>query len=167
MEKVDPTTITELLVDCGFGLEHIYSGVYRDVYSIVGSDFVIKIPIDGSSLKHARDEASSWKKVQKSKHKLAAQARKHLPRPFLYFPRTGFTIMPKYVVSCAHTFDNEMNRINAIFKEVVCNGKKTGDIDLGKDKFDNYGIDKNGKLIVLDMGCFSKDWWDSVEEEGC
>jgi len=167
MKSRNPKTISDLLVDCRFGLEHIYSGVFRDVYSIVGSDFIIKVPIDGDGLIHARDEADGWKKVKKSKHKMAPQARKHLPRPFLYYPKTGFTIMPKYVVSSKHILDDEMNRINMIFRQVICHGWKR-DIDLGKDKFDNYGLDKNGNIIVLDMGCFSKEWWGSLDlmEEG-
>jgi len=161
MKEVKPETITDLLVKCGFGLRHINDGVFRDVFEIVNSDFVIKVPKDAAGLCHAHDEAMGWKKVHESKHPAAVEARRHLPRPFLYYEPSGFIIMPQYRTTASRRYDKPMDRINDVFRQVICDGKDR-DIDLGSNKYDNYGLDKHGNLMVMDMGCFSKDWWGSA-----
>ena len=160
MKEIDPVTITDLLIKCGFGLRHINDGVFRDVFEIVNSDYVIKIPKDGDGLCHAHDEAMGWSKVHKSKKPCAVEARKHLPQPFLYYEPSGFIIMPRYRTTANRRYDTKMKRVNKIFQEIICDGKDA-DIDLGPDKYDNYGLDKRGNLIVRDLGCFSSDWWGS------
>jgi hypothetical protein len=160
IKKEDAETITDLLVKCGFTLKRLDDGVFREVFEIVGSDVVVKVPKDGDGLCHASDEAKGWKIVHTSKHPAAVEARRHIPSRFAYDKPSGFIFMPKYQVSKAHKYDNEMNRLNKLFRQVICNGKKA-DIDLGASKYDNYGLDKHGKLVILDMGCFTEDWWKS------
>ena len=160
MKEVKPETIVDLLVKCGFGLRHINDGVFRDVFEIVNSNFVIKIPKDGDGLCHAHDEAMGWKKIERSKNPVAAEARRYLPRPFLYYDPSGFIIMPQYRTTANCRYDRKMDHINDIFRQVICKGKDA-DIDLGASKYDNYGLDKKGNLVVMDMGYFSKDWWGS------
>jgi hypothetical protein len=161
MKEVKPETVVDLLVKCGFGLRHVNDGVFRYVFEIVNSDFVIKIPKDGDGLCHAHDEAMGRNRVLRSKHPAAVEARRHLPYPFLYYATSGFIIMPKYRTTANRRYDKNMDRINDVFRKVICDGKER-DIDLGHSKFDNYGLDKHGNLVVMDMGCFSKDWWGSA-----
>ena len=161
MKEVEPVTVVDLLVKCGFGLRHINDGVFRDVFEIVNSDFVIKIPKDGESLCHAHDEAMGWKKVERSKNPAATEARRYLPRPFLYYEPSGFIIMPQYRTTANRRYDRKMDHISDIFRQVICKGKEY-DIDLGACKYDNYGFDKHGNIFILDLGCFSKDWWGSA-----
>lgn len=149
-----PASVDDLLERCKLTLKYLSCGAFRKVYKIDRLPLVVKLPTappaeDGESqtanLMHARKEYNAWRKIMRSPRFKAL--RPYMPE-VLYFNRnTGTLLMREYKPVLPFRRRQRMNEINVKVKEVL----NLAEVDLGGDKADNYGLDRNGTLKIIDL----------------
>ena len=160
--KLDkPKTVEDLLIRCGLTLKFIGDGGFRVVFKISGTGLVVKVPMtekDQAELGHnyghtpiihAKTEWKYRKKVMREKK--YEFFRPYMPTLHCLIPSTGVTLCDYYrPLPWSRTkYDDEIDQIIANLAGI---GVMDGDV--GPDKRDNYGIDRDGKLRIIDLGCF-------------
>jgi hypothetical protein len=162
LKKEKPKTVEDLLICCGLTLKFIGDGGFRVVFKIVGTGLVVKVPMTEKDqaelghnyahtpLVHANTEWKYRKKVMREKK--YEFFRPYMPALHCLIPSTGVTLTDYYrPLPWAYTkkYDAEIDQIIANLAGI---GVMDGDV--GPDKRDNYGIDRDGKLRIIDLGCF-------------
>ncbi len=156
-----PKTVEDLLIRCGLTLKFIGDGGFREVFKIVGTNLVVKVPLtamDQAELGHnyghtpavhARTEWNYCKKVMRVKK--YEFFRPYMPTLHYLVPKTGVTLCDYYkpISYFGAKFNSEIDQIALSLAKI---GVTDGDV--GKTKKDNYGTDSDGKLKILDLGCF-------------
>jgi hypothetical protein len=156
-----PKTVEDLLIRCGLTLKFLGDGGFREVFKIVGTSLVIKVPIQEEEMRmlgqqyshtpvvHAKTEWKYRKKVLREKK--YEFFRPYMPALHCLIPATGITLSDYYkpLSHASRRFDAE---IDQIIGKLAGIGVMDGDVD--KTKKDNYGIDRDGKLRIIDLGCF-------------
>lgn len=162
LKNMKPTSGTELLKDCGFTLRMVSYGAFRDVYEIVGTPYVVKIPIHDSQpvyagRDHSETEYAEWKRAMRLQ---SYKSIRHYLPVIHYFERsTGLLLIDKYT-----QLENDDTRFDFQIKQISkwLKNKGYGSPDVGTSKRENYGIDSKGRLRILDLGCFVME--DEVEQ---
>jgi hypothetical protein len=147
IQRHSPVTPVTLLKSCKFTLRFLGSGSFRDVYEIVGSGYVVKFPNQSGGESHAENERRTWNKIRKSKR--FAEIHKYLPSQMYLNRRSGCIVMPLYEEADDPQYDDEMDEVADIIHRITGNS----DNDLASDKWDNWGVDQEGKLVMIDLGC--------------
>lgn len=152
-----PRTVDEMLERCGLTLRFVESGAYRKVYQVANLPLVVKLPRPGGKLEehargHAQQEFNAYKRVLRSKTKYK-ELQRYMPEVLYFNWFGGVTLMRMYDEvpgDAAHR-----RRMNDISREVAVALGEQGDwheSDLGEDKWDNYGLDRDGTLKIIDLG---------------
>jgi len=161
MKLEKPETVEDLLINCGLSLKFIGEGAFRFVFKVVGTGLVMKVPMlideqtemgaqyDHTPFDHAMIEWAYRKKVMR--YKKYEFFRPYMPAYHYIVPSTGVMLTDYYKpVSYARTkYNAEIERIIDKLAEMGID-----DGDVGPDKKDNYGLTRDGKLKILDLGCF-------------
>ncbi len=161
MKLEKPKTVEDLLIRCGLTLKFIGDGGFREVLKIMGTGLVVKVPMtemDQAELGHnyahtpiihAKTEWKYRKKVMREKK--YEFFRPYMPTLHCLIPSTGVTLCDYYrPLPWSRTkYDDEIDQIIGNLASI---GVLDGDV--GPDKRDNYGIDRDGKLRIIDLGCF-------------
>jgi len=154
---IDPLDLRQV----GIHYEFLGSGVYREVYWLKGYNVIIKFPFpDGntpyrdsedSSLGHAQREMDGFEKIRASKSPL----RNHLPKIYYQNRENGVIVMEKYNTDWMAAYntktDKSRNRKVMDLRRRLCRFFKLNDenSDYGAD---NFGLDKHGKFVIVDLG---------------
>lgn len=151
-----PRTVDELLEQCGLSLRFVESGAFRKVYQVDNLPLVVKLPRLGGRLEHnarehAQQEFRAYERIMRSKTKFTS-LQPYMPEVLYFNVLGGVTLMRMYdEVPGDYKHRRQMNEINhkvlAVLGEDVCH-----EADLGEDKWDNYGLDRDGALKVIDLG---------------
>ncbi len=148
-----PKTASDLLLDCGLPLKLLSYGQYRNVLEVVGTPYVIKVPSPGRyhkvNVTHAIDEFTAWKDMSKRRNYLPIK--EYLPFFHYFDHNSGIAVMDLYepVKKNDHRFDTDITTINEFIAK--CGYE---DADIAHSKKDNYGVDSEGNLKILDLGRF-------------
>jgi hypothetical protein len=161
LKKEKPESIYDLLLDCGLSLKFLGDGAFREVFKIVGTGLVVKVPrTDGELMEmsagyahtpvdHAHAEWDHRKKVMREKK--YEFFRPYMPALHCLVPSTG-VLLADYYRPLPYTRTKYDAEIDQIIGSLAAIGVNDGDV--AKDKKDNYGIDRDGKLRIIDLGCF-------------
>lgn len=147
-----PQTLDGLIESCRFPLEYISCGMYRKVYGVVGTEYVIKVPIQDetrlTNISHAVDEYREYKRMSRLKKYAAIKHR--LPKFHYFDSHSGISLVERYksLYEWDTSHDKTIRQINAWLKS-----KGFEDSDLDTEKRDNFGLDAKGNLKILDLGC--------------
>lgn len=146
-----PATVEEALIRCYLPLQYLFAGSFRDVYHIVGSPLVIKIPNNEfgthDSLNHSRAEVKWVKRLNGKKY---AAFHRYLPRIY-YANKKGVIVMRRYAEMENTKASRELCRkLEDDLKN--CMNKPDAELDL---RTDNMGRDDKGRPVILDLGLFS------------
>lgn len=151
-----PKTASDLLLNCGLPLKQLSYGQFRNVLEVVGTPYVIKVPSPGrrhkANVEHARDEFNAWKSMKKGRKYLPIRG--YLPF-FHYFDHNSgilVTDLFKGLKRDDRRFDADITVISNFMTKCGY-----GDTDIGHNKKDNYGIDSEGDLKILDLGFIKRD----------
>lgn len=149
--------VTDILVrECKFPLEFVADGAFRNVYRILGTPYVLKVPSSSRSyvLDHAAQEVKAYQKIKRSKS--LAALRPYLPKFHLVNDALGI-ILTDYIRPVQKEYGtyygkyyNEIQKVSQVARSL----STAYDPDLGVDKADNWGV-VGGKLKILDLGCFT------------
>ena len=134
-------------VDClqhGYTMKFVGSGLFRNVYRIVGTKLVVKVPIGIRGKRHSEGEMKAYRKIMGSKHKYTA-IQLYMPEILAYNKKTGVILMPEYrkVAGCDRAKVDEIGTLARAAMGKYC--------DLHKN---NVGKGKLGDYRVLDLGYF-------------
>lgn len=154
LKRYQPTTAQEILDKCELPLQYVGGGAFRDVYHVIGTSVVIKVPRKTDKehrtekrIQHSRDEFSIWTRMKNSKRKFRAFA-KYLPELIYYNSHTGIIVMRKYEKVRYNKVNNSFaNELEEMITKVM--GTCDADIHNG-----NLGFDKRGNIKIIDMGLF-------------
>lgn len=153
IRKKKARSAAEVLM-CGFTLRYVDSGRYRNVYHIVGSDYLVKIPIwtnkrsNDASKAHAKAEYAAYRRIKKA-------ARYKVLQPLMMeevaITAEGVMVVRKY------RSVGRITRAERTFKQNVAKlaGKLfNGYVDLHDA---NYMRDADGNLKIIDLGYFLRN----------
>lgn len=161
LRQNQPTTVEELLVDCHLPISFAGYGAFRDAWEIYSTAYVIKLPIrDGgewgqeSNIIHTTAEINAYNRIMKSIR--YRPLRQWMPIFHYTNKPTGLILTEYYkqIPDKKGKFDEEINQIEKLCKRWGFRGDN--DADLCIKKRENFGVDKKGKLRILDLGCFTK-----------
>lgn len=140
----------ELLM-CGFTLRYVDSGRYRNVYHIVGSDYLVKIPIwtnkrtNDASQAHAKAEYAAYKRIK-------GVARYKALEP-LMMEEVAITAQGVMVVNRYRAIGRTTKKEKKFMIEVSTLAGKL--FSRYCDLHDaNYMRDAHGQLRIVDLGYF-------------
>jgi hypothetical protein len=165
LKKHKPGTVEDLLIYCGFSLKYEGGGAFREVYHILGTDLVVKVPINeldedslewcrGTNVDHANREYTSWKKIMRSKRKYLA-LQPFMPLFHYFNPETGIALVERYTnLSHEDTDDPDIYAEITKLGYLVSDITKVDDADIEAGKYDNVGFDAAGNLRIIDLGLF-------------
>ena len=149
--KYKPTNETDLLVDCDLTLSHLGQGAFRNTYRVVGTPYVIKVPMGtetqgplASNIEHSRQEHSAYYHLRYDKRFASIQT--FLLEIHFCSHSTGMMLMDYYA-------DHNL-RYNSLVLKTIENQvyNLLGEsCDLHSS---NFGIRKDGSLVFIDLGCF-------------
>jgi hypothetical protein len=160
LRKFDPATPQEVLRKCQFPLQFLDEGAFRVVYRILGSQYVLKIPIQEWESWRWKGPKSRWIKqhVNHSRHEINASTfvmriakdpvvralRPYMPEtPYMNWD-TGVVLMRRYRVP---TLNEWRAKSEPLLKVIEVLQKRNNDI-----KPCNCGIDSSGRLHMVDLG---------------
>lgn len=142
-----PRTLEQLLVRCRFPLQYVGGGAYRDVYRIVGTDYVVKIPIETKSenVKHAHNEYNAWRRITRNKKKYSSLV-PYIPEIAYHNRGYGTTLMRHYTTL---PINNETRKLERRVVKAVKNalGREWSDVQVS-----NIGVDADGGYVLTDLG---------------
>jgi hypothetical protein len=162
MSKHKPFTPQGTMRKCNFTLKFLGEGSYREVYHIVGTNWVIKFPLtewDPAEFSplvnwllkhrmHSRNEIDTYLEIkEKKKFKVL---RKYLPKILWWEWHTGVIIQEL----CKEL---EGNVSNDILSRDLCLLFKKYFKDPTDIVVNNVGRDLKGKLKVIDMGLIGEE----------
>lgn len=160
LRRYKPQTPQDVLRKCQFPLWFVDEGMFRVVYHILGTEYVLKIPLQEWESWRWKGPRSKWIKMHINHARLEMNAHtiistttrpdvkaleKFLPEvPYMDWD-TGVTLMRRY----RRPTQTEWNRGQAaIFTAVEAVQRRNTDI-----KIANCGVDSNGRLRIVDLGC--------------
>lgn len=159
LENYLPTTERDLMVDCELPLKFLGEGAYRITYSVVGTDMVVKIPSKQKIVNDDNTESPSYC-VSHALHELRSISRikrknskfkflqPYLPEIYFTDENTGVILMKRYFGIGSNKYRNLIEQLEEKVREVsYCD---YSDID----NSGNFGVDRQGKLKLIDFGCF-------------
>lgn len=161
LRRYKPETSQAVLRKCQFPLLFVDEGMFRVVYRILGTEYVLKMPIQEWEPWRWKGPRSKWIKMHINHARLEMNAHtiistttrpaikalaKYLPEvPYMDWD-TGVTLMRHYRTPTT----TEWNRsLAGIYTAVEAVQKRNTDI-----KPSNCGVDSSGKLRIVDLGCF-------------
>ena len=139
-------TEKDILRELGYTLKFLGGGIFRNVYKIVGTKLVLKVPNGARGRRHSQGEMKAYKRIMVSTKKYVA-LHPYMPAIHHYNSRTGIILMPEYRVAPKSYWE----------KKIKAMGKLAGDV-MGKycdlHRW-NIGRDKEGQFRFIDLGYFS------------
>jgi hypothetical protein len=163
LKEHKPETVEDLIIYCEFPLKHEGGGAFREVYHILGTNLVVKVPIIdtdftddcfSNNIEHARIEYRSWKRIMRSKRKY--KSIQPLMPEFHYFnAKTGIALVERYTNLSKEDMEDpdiccEVARLGYLVSSIT----KVTDVDIETSKYDNIGFDVSGNFKIIDLGCF-------------
>lgn len=144
----------DLLVYNGWTLKYINSGVYRNVYQIEGSQFLVKVPITAkgmkvSSIAHARAEYATYRRILRSKVKYA-ELKQLMPTQMLIVPN-GLIVVEK-LRKLGRVTREERKYLNQVGNLASSLFGGCGDLH-----DDNFMRDSEGNIKIVDLGFLMKN----------
>ena len=159
IKKKQPLDALDLLDACGLPLQLTNWGQFRNVYDVLGTQLVIKVPIQESkasgtriNIQHAREEYAAWKKIKSSRHEYRS-LKPYLPDMIYFNSRSGIIVMPKYGPV---RWPRGRGR-HRVIEELESRFTSALQVTYADIKEDNLGSDKDGNIKVLDLGPLSGD----------
>jgi hypothetical protein len=169
------------LVDlCEFPIQIVSNGAYRVVYNVIGTEFIIKMPIEATSisfdtmgtkgqsackltskersyqsnLEHARDEWAAYCDIMWGRRNGKRDAiRPLMPEMYTFFWRTGVLLMKRYQLLSRRNFHLRREVANT-----VADALGDGNCDYDIDNCGNVGKDiDTGRIVLLDIGLLPHD----------
>jgi hypothetical protein len=160
LRRYKPATPQEVLRKCQFPLQFQDEGSFRVVYRILGTQWVLKMPIQEWEEWRWKGPRSKWlrKHINHAKYEINAlniiltTTRPQLKALKSYLPEvpwahwdTGVILMRHYRTPTLSEFARLSKTLLACIEQVQ---KRNTDINLY-----NCGVDSDGKLKVIDLGC--------------
>lgn len=142
-----PKDVGDLLIKCDLPLLYLGSGSYRDVYEVVDSGYVVKMPTKADYIQHAVNEYIVWRKIVRSRRKYK-ELHPFMPNINYFTSLTGVTVMPKYQTTYS-TKGTQRERERVC--DLACRLFEATDTDLHSA---NYALDDSGQLKIIDLGYF-------------
>ena len=166
LNRYHPSTVEAVLVECGFTLTYLAHGQFRTVFKIGGHPLVLKVPFPDVETNdyhrdHANAEHKMYMKVMRSKEKYAF-LKPYMPEVLFHSNATGVTLVEqcKPLEWVPRRFKQAIKDIDAFMVQhklgIECGlgpGNLSIDSDLTLDKYDNFGVARDGTLKILDLGC--------------
>ena len=151
--KKKPKT-KKAIIKLGLSLDMIGEGVFRGVYRIVGTDYVVKIPCCKEGIEHSQSEHNAWSEIRNNRQYRILW--KYLPDFKYYDEGRGILVMPYYypVDTGTRQARRRGNAISLVMHDLI---KVVWKKNQGKsiDMHDgNIGLTKYGEPILIDMGYF-------------
>ena len=157
-----PKTVEEALMNCGFGLKHLGSGSYRDVYQIINAThpLVLKFPrtkwtkedcpngdvdVDWypTHVAHARTEYNVINQINFTEEEAVKVLIPHMPTIHWFDYQHGVMLMEFYrPTGSEHAV--EIRHVRSKVKKAL---NRTGDVWPS-----NTGVDSRNNVIILDLG---------------
>lgn len=151
LKRLKPKTLLDTLNNCYLPLQFLFSGSFRDVYHIVGTRLVVKIPNncfgEEDSASHSQAEVKWVKRLRAKKY---AAFHKYLPRIY-YANKHGVILMRRY-------YEMENTKLTRKLCETLEEDLKENVKQLNYEldiRTDNMGRDEKGRPVILDLGLFS------------
>lgn len=157
LRKEQPVSALEVLDNCRLPLQHIGAGAFRDVYHVLGTSLVLKIPRYGlngqpeddyeTNIQHARDEYAIWKRITNSKRKYK-HFKQYMPEIVYFNKGTGLIVTRMYTkVKSRRLHRKLVSKLDENMAALM--GHTTADIHMT-----NVALDNKGNLKLIDLGCF-------------
>jgi hypothetical protein len=157
LRRWTPCNEEEVLRTCGIPLQYIGEGGFRAVYNIPGlSSVVLKIPLTDANdwykhpecIEHSQVEIRHLKNILSSRRKYKA-IQPYMPLVHYASPSTGLILVKKYARPTSH-YRPQMEALERTIAEVT----RVRDPDV--NNFENVGVDTDGSLKVIDLGCLDR-----------
>lgn len=155
LKRYRPDCPEQLLMDCRLPLLLLNWGAYRNCWEVIGTGLVIKLVGQDQHVKkaltHTRIEVNAHRKLVSDPD--FAQFRKYMPKIHYSDTKHGLVVMEKYkAVTKGWARKNRglMEKLEADLLEYF----EQVDLSPGA-KYRNFGLDKKGRLVVIDLGCLS------------
>jgi hypothetical protein len=132
------------LLQQGYTLKYLGGGLFRNVYRIVGTKLVVKVPIGARGRRHSQGEMRAYNRIKRGWSKYAA-VYDYLPDILAYNKKTGVILMPEYRPASK----KDGPRIEEIGKLARVAMGKYCDLHIW-----NVGKGKLGDFRILDLGYF-------------
>ena len=162
LRRYRPETPQAVLRKCQFPLEFVDEGAFRVVYHILGTEYVLKLPIQEwdrwrwkgprakwikMHINHARLEMNAHTVISTSAVPAVRALRRYLPEiPFMDWD-TGVALMRRYRAPTSSEWSKHQTNLLMLIEAVQ---RRNTDISQN-----NCGVDSNGKLRVVDLGCLA------------
>lgn len=153
LQKKQHRTGQELL-DLGLPLQFVAEGQFREVYHIVGTSIVVKIPrVRGCShrthkknVAHATTEYRAWRRIMSRGY---TEIRPYMPEILYHNKATGLVLMRQYrPVPRLKKNRETLSRLGRSISRIVAE-TRFPDVHAG-----NAGIDEDGNIRLIDLGLF-------------
>lgn len=157
LKRYKPKNIYDLLCECRLPMRLLDWGCYRNCWEIIGTGLVIKL-VGGEadegrdkSLTHTRIEIAAYERIKEDRQ--FVRIRHLLPAIHYYNRKAGLVLMSKYK-PCTKRWAKKNLKLMTNYQQWFL--KKFPQVDLEPlIKYANYGLGKDGNLVILDLGCFS------------
>lgn len=151
--KKKPKTLNAI-TRLGFQLELIGIGLYRKVYRITDTDYVVKIPVDKDGIEHSVNEYNACCEINGNfKYRTLW---KYMPDFSYYDEVRGILIMPYYypVDTGTKQARHRGAALSAVMYDLFKLVWKKGDVRSIDIHDGNVGLTKLGEPVMIDMGYF-------------
>ena len=162
MSQHKPFTPQNTMRKCNFTLKFLGEGSYREVYHIVGTNWVIKFPLtewDPAEFSplvnwllkhriHSRNEIDTYLEIKEKKE--FKVLRKYLPKILWWEWHTGIIIQE----ICKELEENGSNASISNDLDILFKRYFKGNTDIAVN---NVGRDLKGNLKVIDMGLIGEE----------
>jgi hypothetical protein len=134
------------LLQHGYTLKYVGGGLFRNVYRIVGTKLVVKVPIGAKGRRHSQGEMRAYRRIMASKRRYV-NMQLYMPEILAYNARTGMILMPEYraVAKPDHKRVAELGKLAGAAMGKYC------DLHIW-----NVGKGKLGDFRFIDLGYFSR-----------
>lgn len=157
LKRFKPQNVNDLLCECRLPIQLLDWGCYRNCWEIVGTGLVIKLV--GGTAEDNRDKALTHARIEIAAHRRIAKDKQFAPIQHLlpiihhYNRNAGLVLMDKYK-PCTKRWAKK--NLDELIEYHLWFKKRFPQADLDPlVKYMNYGIGKDGKPVILDLGCFS------------
>lgn len=138
----------------GYELDLLGIGVYRRVYRIIGTDYIIKIPIGKAGILHSQNEYNACCEIKN--YRKYRVLWKYMPEFSYYDESRGIIVMPYYTpVDVGRKKERRLGKALAhvMYDLFRCVWKKhdVRSIDIHDG---NVALTQYGEPIMIDMGFF-------------
>lgn len=146
IKRKRPKNELDIIIRCGLPLRYLSYGKFRIVFEIVGVPLVVKFPLHNrkkkANLHHTDAEISNLRKVRRS-YRRYDFLQSLVPKVHHYDKASGLVVMDKY----RKPRNQDHIPMRRIRDRLESTDKTCGDLFT-----QNFGVDKDGNLKILDLG---------------